>query len=353
MQMRRSRGFTLIELLVVIAIIGVLVALLLPAVQSAREAARRINCVSNLKQIGLAMHNYHDAVGCFPPGRLRGFIDYNGRCFSAYAQLLPYFDQTPLYNAINFNLNPENNPSSTAAGEAGAQQENTTAINTQINMLQCPSDPGPPGGTCLGGKATHTYPLNTGTTFAVSTRNPFGMPVTGVFYENSAVGVQGITDGSSQTAAVSETIRSTMPGGVWDGVSPTDGMVLTKGNNNDSAGPPLLNYPANCSGSGLILLPTRGCMCLFGAPGHSMYDHIRPPNDPGVDCRGGLPQSNRLNTWWDQLTHNITARSHHPGGVNTLYCDGSVRFSKSSINIYIWQALGSRNLGEVISGDAF
>ena len=105
-----KRGFTLIELLVVIAIIATLIALLLPAVQSVREAGRRAQCSNNLRQIGIAMHGYHAAVGVFPPGRLRSMVDYNGRCFAAYAYLLPYMDQGPLYNATNFNLNPDNRP---------------------------------------------------------------------------------------------------------------------------------------------------------------------------------------------------------------------------------------------------
>jgi prepilin-type N-terminal cleavage/methylation domain-containing protein len=95
-----KRGFTLIELLVVIAIIAVLIALLLPAVQAAREAARRAQCASNLRQIGLALQNYHTALGVFPPGRLRGTIDHNGRCFSAYAYLLPHLDQDRLSHNV-------------------------------------------------------------------------------------------------------------------------------------------------------------------------------------------------------------------------------------------------------------
>src|SRR5215472_1381570 len=126
------RGFTLIELLVVIAIIGVLVAHLLPAVQSAREAARRGQCASNLRQVGVAIHNYHTAIGVFPPGRLRGTVDHNGRCFSAYAYLLPHLELGPLYNATNFSLNPDNAPNASVAGENGLQPENTTSLFTNL-----------------------------------------------------------------------------------------------------------------------------------------------------------------------------------------------------------------------------
>jgi prepilin-type processing-associated H-X9-DG protein len=135
---------------------------------------------------------------------------------------------------------------------------------------------------------------------------------------------------------------------VWDGVSPTNGFVLTQGNDNASNGPELTNYASQCHGAGLQLQQTRGSRWLYGAPGHSMYNHIRPPNDRDIDCRGGLPHSNRTNYWWDRLSHNVTAHSRHTGGVHALFCDGHVRFVSENTDKSIWQSLGSRNGGEVV-----
>jgi prepilin-type N-terminal cleavage/methylation domain-containing protein/prepilin-type processing-associated H-X9-DG protein len=336
---RLRRGFTLVELLVVIAIIGILISLLLPAVQAAREAARRSQCINNLKQIGLAIQNHHDAKGALPPGRNRTLTDGNGLCFSAYAYLLPYLEADSLYETIDFNANPDVPPQ--------------PAIGQTIPYFLCPTDAGNVAIELQAGSAMHDYPLNTGTTFPVSPRNPGGVLVTGIFYENSKTNWRDVLDGTSSTVCIGETIRSVpglgeSPAGIWNG-APTNGFVLTTGNDNASTGPELTAYPSQCV-PGNRLQQTRGSRWLYGAPGHSMYNHIRAPNDAGIDCRGGLPHSNRWNQVWDQLSHNVAARSRHPGGVSALFCDGHVQFVRSSISVSVWQALGSRAGGEVVTG---
>jgi prepilin-type N-terminal cleavage/methylation domain-containing protein/prepilin-type processing-associated H-X9-DG protein len=341
----RRVGFTLIELLVVIAIIGILIALLLPAVQSARESARRTECTNHLKQIGIAMQNYHDACKTFPTGRLLSTTIANqGRCFSAYSLLLPYLEALPVQQLMNFNANPDTT-------DPIYGDPNAAARFTFMPMLQCPSDS---HNILQAGCEVHNYPLNTGTTFPVTALNPGGVPVTGVFYENSHVRLADVRDGSSQTVCVSENTLSILgmgegPTGHWNG-QPTQGFVLTTGNDNATTGPALLNYPGDCQ-PGNLIQQTRGSKWLYGAPGHSMYNHIRGPNDLGVDCRGGLPHSNRTPATWSLLSHNIAAHSFHPGGVNALFCDGHNQFISSDVNLLTWQRLGSRALNDVVSGD--
>ena len=326
------RAFTLIELLVVIAIIAVLIALLLPAVQQAREAARRTQCKNHLKQLGLALNNYHETHGLFPPGRLRSLVDGQGRCFSAYAHLLPFVDAATLYQRIDFNQSPE---------DAG----NSVALDQTIPFFLCPSDQ---FRKLQGTNAVHNYPLCTGTTYPLSPRNPGGVPITGVFYENSSVRFGDIPDGSSQTVCISETIKSEGGPTTWDGVSKTNGFVLTQGNDNATTGPELTDYASQCHGAGLVLQQTRGSRWLIGAPGHSMYNHLRVPNSFDIDCRGGLPHSIRWNAVWDRLSLNVAARSRHVGGVHALFVDGHVQFTSENIDVRVWQAVGSRNGGEVV-----
>jgi prepilin-type N-terminal cleavage/methylation domain-containing protein/prepilin-type processing-associated H-X9-DG protein len=346
---RNRDGFTLIELLVVMAIIAVLIALLLPAVQAAREAARRAQCVNNLKQIGLAMHNYITAVGVLPPGRFNSHVTGHGNCWGTYSQLLPQLDQAALFNAMNFNLPPDTDTLAVS---------NATGFEAFLNTLLCPTDSTPELITVSGVPfATHNYNLNVGSGYpAVQTpAAPLTGSPNGPFFENSRVGPADFSDGMSNTAAAAETVRSTASSTY---ANDPLGVFLVTGNNSTS-GPPLnsdADYASLC-----LSLPrtttqfqaTRGVRWHYGAPGHSLYNHLRPPNDKRPDCRGGLPHSTRSDPLWSWLSLNIAARSKHPGGVNSLMADGHVQFIKDTINVLVWQGLGSRNGGEVISADAY
>ncbi len=351
---RSHAAFTLIELLVVIAIIGVLVGLLLPAVQAAREAARRIG----LKQIGLALHNYESANGVFPPGRINTYVAGNGHCWSAYSQLLPFLEQRAVFDAMNFRMNPDLDYTTTSA------VVNRTAAVMVVGAFLCPSDAGPPMVTVGGGAYSgHNYLLNVGSGFSVVQNPPAPMtPPDGVLFENSALRFADIPDGTSQTVAISESIRSTagaptgFSGAAVFAREPLGGYVIT-GNNTAGNGPPIVSdadYASRClTNAPPGFQPTRGIKWLYGAPGHSMYNHRRPPNDKRNDCRGGLPHSDKSAADWRNLSLNITARSRHPGGVHSLFCDGHVQFVKDTVSVSTWQGLGSRNGGEVLSGDGF
>jgi prepilin-type N-terminal cleavage/methylation domain-containing protein/prepilin-type processing-associated H-X9-DG protein len=350
MRIRRKRpAFTLIELLVVIAIIAVLIALLLPAVQAAREAARRISCVNNLKQIGLSLHNYVTANGVFPPGRFNSHIAGRGNCWGAYSQLAPYLEESTIYSAFNFNLPPDTDV---------LQVANSTGFQTFLTTLLCPSDSSPELITVSGVQfATHNYNLNTGSGYSVL-QNPLPPLVgaaNGPFFEIARMTPASFTDGMSNTAAASETVRSTQSSTYAN--DPLNVFLVT--GDNKTTGPPIssdADYASLC-----LSLPatttqfqaTKGVRWHYGAPGHSLYNHLRPPNDKQPDCRGGLPHSTRSDPLWSWLSLNIATRSKHPGGVNTLIADGHVQFIKNSINVIVWQGLGSRNGGEVISSDAY
>ena len=212
------RGFTLIELLVVIAIIAILIALLLPAVQAAREAARRAQCTNNLKQIGLAMHNYHSSYNVFPLGvsRYGPITTYNWDCWSGHAMMLSQLEQSTLYNACNFSLG--NN-----GGNSYGYYANSTVTGQRVATFLCPSDPN--AGTLsvtraadgrtdmldlsyVGSAGTTTLsPNNTAPTNTWATQGS-----TGMFWWYTAYGLQSISDGSSNTVAFSEALVSNYGG---------------------------------------------------------------------------------------------------------------------------------------------
>ncbi len=350
----RSKGLSLVELLVVISIVLALLGLLVPAVQSARESARRIQCSNNVKQFGLAIHSYASVLNSFPPGRLvvvspsdthapsanSNATTGNGTCFSAFAFLLPQLELATVFNQVNFSFGPD-----TAAN-------NDMSIQ-QPSVFLCPSDTSiralPQGSGFVG---VSNYALNTGATLAVSPKNPRGIAVNGVFFENSRIRFADIIDGTSHTVCISEQTLSDPSdkannNGLWNGLFPTSGFILTTGNNNVNNGPELVNYPQDCITGNRFQL-TRGNRLLYGAPGHTMYNHLRTPNDIHVDCRGGLPHSQRNFYWWSRLSHNTAARSRHAHGVYALFCDGHVQFITANIDGQIWSRLGNRHDGEVV-----
>jgi prepilin-type processing-associated H-X9-DG protein len=259
-----------------------------------------------------------------------------------------------LFNAFNFSLPPDT-----------PDPANTTGNMTFINTLICPSDPSPPNLITVSNFpfATHNYNMNVGSNYpVVANITAANMPSpafvggpNGPFFENSAVSLAMITDGTSNTAAITETRRSQQSSTFAN--DPLNVFLVT--GNNSTTGPAITSdadYVSIC-----LSLPstttqfqaTKGVRWNYGAPGHSMYNHRRPPNDKNPDCRGGLPHSIRSDPLWSALSLNVTARSGHSGGVNSLFCDGSVKFIKDSVNVTAWQSLGSRNGGEVVGSDAY
>jgi prepilin-type N-terminal cleavage/methylation domain-containing protein/prepilin-type processing-associated H-X9-DG protein len=330
-----KNGFTLIELLVVIAIIGALVALLLPAVQAAREAARRSQCVNNLKQIGLAIHNYVQSYGVLPFGQGdEPAGTFNG--WSSLTMMLPNLEQGAVFNAINFQIPDGSVPGST---------QNQTSQAVHIATFLCPSDP-----DRLTANAGHNnYFGNSGIDPLVNTANP-----TGLFGGNYGSGpfvpvtvrLQDVTDGLSQTIAFSERVK---------------GMGLK----NNDLGPDPLNPPASvvqnaslptdlngsystCSrmsphtaGTTLAGWYSVGSFWFIGSPLGARYNHVMLPN-----------------TWScvEKNTDNDgahTAGSRHSGVVNALFADGSIHAIKGSIALSAWRALGTKAGGEVVSSSDY
>jgi prepilin-type N-terminal cleavage/methylation domain-containing protein/prepilin-type processing-associated H-X9-DG protein len=413
----RYRGFTLIELLVVIAIIAVLISLLLPAVQSARESARRAQCTNNLKQIGLAVHNYMSANNTMPPAQIMYSPVFGGndtaQDYTALARMLPFLEQNTVYNAINFNMGarwggftgtdiPGTMNGSTADCDTFGLI-NASASANQINSFLCPSDTDlanltyfiftPGGVTQYPGR--YNYPINGGS-------NPFRAPVvsggTGGGQLNGAAYIPGFQRGLTNAAGIG---HSEMVGGsptptalfnvqadqpitvadFTDGTSNT--AVFSEWVRGDGLQPRGIGWGAQNGKDGLgqIYVCNPGCFVsqfsgvtgmdyafqqICDSQGSGLTQQYTWKGDWWINDKFSYSHSmtpNRRSCWysdpglngrpWAGAVSLVSAASRHPGGVNVAFGDGSVRWVKSSVSNPTWVAVGTRNGGEVISADAY
>jgi prepilin-type processing-associated H-X9-DG protein len=341
-------------LLVVIAIIAVLIALLLPAVQSAREAARRIQCTNNLKQLGLGMHNYESSNNVLPPQMSLTFTG-SGTVFwksswSASSRIIPYLEQGTVFNAINY-TNKTTDPS------------NATAASTQMKVFLCPSEPNQEaftttssaGVTTTYGVSNYAWCLGTWYTFGGFAGGGAGPGVVSTNYSRTFAS---ITDGLSNTLMGAE-VKTYMPSYHDCGTVPPPGptgvtaypsisVVLASVAAAPTSGCKVASAPSGMAGGG----HTHWCN------GNSFYDGFTTALPPNTISPAGTPAVDSDMSSEDEDDGGptyaaVTSRSYHPEGVNALFADGSVHFMKNSINWQTWRSLGTVNGGEVISSDSY
>ena len=357
---QRRNGFTLIELLVVIAIIGILVALLLPAVQAAREAARRAQCLNNLKQWGLALHNYHDTYKAFPMTNAQNYLP-NTQGFSPQARLLPFVEQLNLQNTLDFSQ-----PAFTGPFNALLPNPQFAAtFATPFSILFCPSDPAPLTNTGAGG-AVYAG-INYMVSYGSGTRANYDLRwrSEGVVYENSGARFSDVLDGTSNTVFMSETIRSvgpdfTLPAGTLpkfpyqatmngsSGVSaslqPVQGLAATggawtNGPNGVIVNPNLANvWPTmtNWRGAASAALRGRGTSWAHSGAISTLTNGYTTPNS-------------RIPDIVTHFTGFFAPRSYHAGGALVMTGDGGVKFFPNTIDAVVHRGLHSAYGGEVVA----
>jgi prepilin-type N-terminal cleavage/methylation domain-containing protein/prepilin-type processing-associated H-X9-DG protein len=339
--MLTRRGFTLIELLVVISIIAVLIALLLPAVQAAREAARRSQCVNNLKQIGLAFHNYQSANGALPPAKV-----YSGSCYysnggkglvlntTALTMILSYIEQSSLYNAYNFSQASANNGWETTMSDGGpgntivvgSSVVNTTVVGSLVGSFWCPSDAAPQAVNLTGTTYNAQHAMRSNYLVSSAQYTDYDCPGgAGMGYPNSALRGSFFSDLATSFADIRDGLSNTFLAGE---------SVQGPGHYSSNYGP-YWGSGVHTSTHGRILPPSSSSALGFAPNGWTGY--LYPT----------YPESVK------KLPYAWVFSSRHPGGVNMAMADGSVRFFKDSVSLYTWWASATIQGGEVVSADSF